>query len=88
MRKPTYTIYDNVSQIFNWPFAAYNDADAIRSFTQNIEREMMERKNEFSLYTNGFYDDNTGTWEPSEPTCIFRGSEIGKEETLKVVNDG
>lgn len=80
MRKPTYTVFDNVSKIFNWPFAAFNVDDAIRSFTNTITKEIPERINEFSLYHNGFYDDNTGVWEAIEPTCIFRGSEISKQE--------
>jgi hypothetical protein len=86
MRKPTYTVFDSVSQIYNWPFAAFNDEDAKRSFSTSILKELPERAQEFSLWHNGYYDDNTGMWEPTELVCIYRGSEIDKPN-LKAVNN-
>lgn len=79
MRKSTYTIYDNISKIFNWPFAAFNDDDAIRTFSLTIKEKLSERTTEFSLFHNGYYDDSTGVWEPEEPHCVLRGNEINFE---------
>ena len=86
MRKPTYSVFDNVSKVFNYPYAAINEPDAVRSFSNSIAKEIPERCNEFALYHNGWYDDTTGVWESMEPTCVFRGSEISelKEEAKKL----
>jgi hypothetical protein len=88
MKKPTYSIRDNIAKFFNFPFMAMNDDDAIRSFTNSIKKEMPDRLEEYSLYHNGWFDDSTGAFESLEPTVIFRGIDINTKPKLEEVSNG
>jgi hypothetical protein len=87
MVKSTYTIYDTISKVFNWPFTAHNDQDAIRSFSNSITKEIPDRAIEFVLYKNGEYDDSTGIFTSFEPVPVFRGSEIDNNNNLRDVSN-
>jgi hypothetical protein len=90
MKLELYSIYDTIADVFNKPFAAHNDADAIRAFTQSFEQGNKANKNDYVLYSLGSYNDGNGEIKPVVPLKVFSGFDIGKEqeeekETVKVV---
>jgi hypothetical protein len=89
-----YAIYDTVADVFNKPFTAHNDADAIRAFSQSFEQGNKANKQDYVLYHIGEYNDSDGSLYPgtkdsnSNPMKIYSGFDIGKdqtEENIKVV---
>ena len=77
MKKSIYTIYDSVSEVFNNPFVAINNASAIRSFQDGLADQ--PHKEDYHLYHCGDYNDNTGILTPNNvPERIWSGTE--KEE--------
>jgi hypothetical protein len=84
MIKQLYTIRDTVADIFNRPFVAHNDADAIRAFTQSFEKGGQGNKEDYVLYHIGSYNDSNGIIDTVEPIRVYSGLDI-KEEKLKAV---
>jgi hypothetical protein len=79
-----YSIYDSVSEIFNKPFPAHNDADATRAFDDSLMES--KRKNEYVLYYLGDFNDTTGQINKAqEPVKVKSGFEVGKEEKVTAV---
>jgi hypothetical protein len=93
MRMQLYAIYDTIADVFNKPFTAHNDADAIRAFTQSFEQGNQANKEDFVLYHLAEYDDSNGCIHPgskdsnNNPMKIYSGFDIGKqaEEPVKAV---
>jgi hypothetical protein len=87
MKLELYAIYDTIADVFNKPFTAHNDADAIRAFTQSFEQGNQANKNDYVLYSLGSYNDGSGEISPVVPLKVYSGFDIGKqaEETVKAV---
>jgi hypothetical protein len=87
MRLQLYSIYDTIADVFNKPFTAHNDADAIRAFTQSFEQGNQANKNDYVLYHLGEYNDANGEIEAITPLKTYSGFDIGKqtEEAVKAV---
>jgi hypothetical protein len=87
MKLELYAIYDTIADVFNKPFTAHNDADAIRAFTQSFEQGNKANKEDYVLYSLGSYNDANGEITPVVPLKVYSGFDIGKqaEEPVKVV---
>jgi hypothetical protein len=87
MRLQLYAIYDTIADVFNKPFTAHNDADAIRAFTQSFEQGNKANKEDYVLYSIGEYNDGNGEIKPNVPVKIYSGFDIGKQadEPVKAV---
>jgi hypothetical protein len=87
MRMQLYAIYDTIADIFNKPFTAHNDSDAIRAFTQSFEQGNQHNKADYVLYHLGEINDSNGEITPVTPLKIYSGLDIGKqvEEPVKAV---
>jgi hypothetical protein len=80
MKLELYAIYDTIADVFNKPFTAHNDADAIRAFTQSFEQGNQANKNDYVLYSVGSYNDGSGEITPVVPLKVYSGFDIGKEK--------
>jgi hypothetical protein len=87
MKLELYAIYDTIADVFNKPFTAHNDADAIRAFTQSFEQGNKANKEDYVLYSLGCYNDGNGEITPVVPLKVYSGFDIGKqaEEPVKAV---
>lgn len=74
MKLNLYSIYDNVAKVFNKPFVALNDGDAMRTFGQAIQS--IPHKNDYVLYALGSYTDHDGVIVPMEPVRILSGFDV------------
>jgi hypothetical protein len=84
MIRPLYCIYDTVAEVFNKPFPAHNDADAMRAFEDSLKESL--RKDEYVLYYLGDFNDANGTINKAqEPMKIQAGLDI-KTKNLEAVN--
>jgi hypothetical protein len=79
MRMQLYAIYDTVADIFNKPFTAHNDSDAIRAFTQSFEQGNQANKQDYVLYHLGEYNDGNGEITPVVPLKVYSGFDIGNK---------
>lgn len=84
MKSGLYTIRDDVMAIYNNPFAQINDATAIRSFNNELERGgpdslFSSHPADFSLYRIGYFDNESGclTVEPV-PTLVIAGRDLAR----------
>ena len=83
MKVNLYSIYDTVAQVFNKPFTAHNDADAISSFVEASNNNANAHKDDYCLYAVGDWDDNNGTITPQKaPTKIYSGLDIKTDDTV------
>ena len=75
MKRPMYSVYDSVAEIFNKPFPAHNDADAIRVFEKSIEESGFEKERctDYSLFRIGVFDDNVGEFLPEKALKVSQG---------------
>lgn len=77
-----YSVYDRAAGIYNAPFMAHSDRDAIRSFTlamQNAPADTPQSTNpgDFELFRVGSYDQNAGLLFSETPVImIFRALDI------------
>ena len=74
MKQNLYTIRDNIAEVFNKPFTEVNDSSAIRSFSKAIDDN--PHKDDYALYSTGFFDTDTGELEHIVPIKIYTGFEV------------
>lgn len=55
MKMNLYSIYDQVTEVFNKPFTEHNDNSARRAFEQSISKS--PSKDDYCLYHIGSYND-------------------------------
>jgi len=75
-----YMAYDRVGMVFNAPFAAINDACAIRMFKGNAKHpEIAVIADDLDLYKLGSLDPKTGEFKYADDSCkpvfLFRLAE-------------
>lgn len=81
------SIRDRKSEFFNSPFFVPNEAVAVRTFTQEVNRAddknmLFTAAEDFELYVVGVFDDATGFLSPEmhegnvRPRCIVVGSDV------------
>lgn len=81
MRYPLFSIRDSLVG-FGIPFSADNDAVAMRYFDQAIQQPnsiYSLNKNNFDLYSVGFFDTESGEIEPVQPKYICSANDFTKE---------
>lgn len=78
MLRKMYAVYDKEVNMFDRPFLARNDAEAIRMFAIEIQRAgnvINAHPAHFQLFTLGEYNDNSGQIK-SNPTVIMGALEV------------
>lgn len=91
VRQMAFSIFDEKASAYNLPFFYPQVPLAVRAFTdmlQNPNSVVSRHPADFSLYSIGSFDDNSGKLESStEPVFIARGSEILNDlKSKEVVN--
>lgn len=74
---PHFSIYDEVTQIYNLPFQAHNINDAKRMFitaSQDESTNLSKNPQDYSLYYVADYDNETGNYTTIHPKeFLLRG---------------
>lgn len=77
-----YSIYDRAAGVYNAPFRALSDRDAIRSFQQSImnadpSTPASFSPGDFDLFAIGDMDEVTGRLDALQvPEMLFRGVDV------------
>ena len=58
MKLGMYSVYDNLAEVFNRPFAETNNNTAIRAYKESTKDNPNSK--DFILYHIGHYNDNSG----------------------------
>ncbi|WNK13417.1 MAG: nonstructural protein [Microvirus sp.] len=69
-----YSVYDEVLQVFNLPFASINHRDAMRSLTSaalDPESRLAQHPKDYSLYFVATYDDSNGSYSNIQPPSLL-----------------
>ena len=77
--KILYTIFDDIAkQPIYVPQLAFNEGDAIRSFTDLFKKDgwLKDHKDNLSLYILGEYNEETMHIRSIEPKLLIKGSQI------------
>lgn len=89
-----FAVRDSVSGIYDRPFCARSEGEAIRSFgdiAQDKNHTIGMHPEHFSLWALGMYDDNTAALTPKEATFIVNAvdclSQSVEQLQLKEVDD-
>ena len=88
MKLTAYTIYDVQADRFNTPMFLANDAVAIRQIKNellNPNSQISLSPEDFKIYKNGEYDDETGEITSINPTLVTEVKDIQLPQ-LKEVN--
>lgn len=76
------SVKDNAAEAFGRPMYLQSVGVAIRSFTDEVNREdkdnsLYHHPDDFDLYDFGVFDDSTGKFELREiPNVIVRGKDV------------
>lgn len=70
MRLEIFAVFDSAAGCFNRPFFLPSKGVAIRSFTDEVNRDapdnsLFHHASDFTLHSFGVFDDNTGSFEVS-----------------------
>ena len=79
MRVFMYAIYDSCSKVYDRPWVARSDGEAMRSFgdiANDVSHPIGKHPEHFSCFCVGMFDDNTGEITPENPRCIGRAHEL------------
>lgn len=79
-----FSVYDEITCLYNLPFQAHNINDAKRIFTTALHdpsTKLHQHPADYSLYYVATYDNETGTYINNSPKeLILKGSQIALEE--------
>lgn len=91
MKLNAYTVFDQVARTYLNPFYFHNDGEAKRMFgnwLKNPELPMAAHPEDYTLYHIGYYDTDTGRFEPTDPhNLILKGSSTEPTIKLEAVNN-
>ena len=79
MRVFMYAIFDSCSKVYDRPWVARSDGEAMRSFgdiASDFSHPIGKHPEHFSCFRVGLFDDNTGEIVPENPCCIARAHEL------------
>lgn len=75
-----YSIFDQITQIYNIPFQAHNHNEAIRMFTtaaSDPSTNLSKNTSDYDLYYIASYDNETGDYTYQNPKeLILKGSSL------------
>lgn len=75
-------MYDSAAQMFGRPFFVQTVGIAIRSFSDEIQRQapdndLFKHPDDFTLYHLGAFDDSLGAFSlPEQPVMLIRGKDL------------
>lgn len=82
-----YSVYDEITKLFNLPFASINQNDAIRTIrmaAQDSTHPLHKSAQDYSLYSIGIYDDTTGQYTNHNiPDLVIRVSQLKHENNIE-----
>ena len=91
MRLFMYAIYDSCSKVYDRPWVARSDGEAIRGFgdvANDTDHPIGKHPEHFTCFRIGLFDDNTGEMVPENPTAVARAHELLRNlETGRVAAD-
>lgn len=85
MKRVIVAVYDNASQMFGQPFFVTAIGQALRSFTDEVNRpaqdnQLYQHPEDFSLYHIGYFEEETAVFTPPDegvgPRRLVRGQEV------------
>lgn len=79
MKLQVYAVLDKAVGAFTRPFFLRTRGEAIRSFTeacQDEKTDFCKHPDDFVLYYNGVFDDNTGMFDSIEPERVIGAREV------------
>jgi len=88
MKLELYSIYDTIADVFNKPFTAHNDKDAMRAFTQSFEQGGKANKEEYVLYKIGAFNDSNGELNATVPLKVMSGLDIKSKQDMSIHSVG
>lgn len=94
MQMTIYAIRDSKTEMYNRPFYAVAEGEAVRNFTDLVNDPTTtpgRHPADFALYRIGSYDDVSALIEGHSPVCIVTGNEclgIQETKTLEEVANG
>lgn len=78
-----YSVYDVKTRLYQIPFPAFNDGDAIRRMSDEVNLKdcpVARHPEDYLLFVLGEYDDQNGKLSPFEsPEQVIAFSELKKE---------
>lgn len=81
-RMPMVCTKDRALDVYASPFAARTTADAVRSFTDEVNSDptrsaVARHPDDYDLYIIGHYEQETGTLHPmAAPELVVRGKDL------------
>lgn len=81
MKQVVVAVFDRAAQLFGRPFFVQASGQAIRSFTDEVNRkdeqrgEFARHPDDFDLWQLAVYDDGQGQFEP-EQKMLVRGKDV------------
>lgn len=82
MKQVVVAVFDRASQLFGRPFFVAAPGQAIRSFTDEVNRKDSERgefarhPDDFDLWLLAEYDDNLGAFDCGVQKMLVRGKDV------------
>ena len=74
-----FAIYDSCSGVYDRPWFARSEAEAVRGFSglaQNADHIIGQHPEHFKLYRIGTFDDNTGQFDGVAPVHVANAHEL------------
>jgi len=81
MKVKVFAIWDDAAKAYMVPFFMQNDAVAVRSFGNAVnkaESQLYQNPESYSLFTFGDFDDNSGVFRVAEATLLVTGKELSR----------
>jgi hypothetical protein len=83
MKLFVFGVFDSVSKVYDRPWCARSEGEAVRSFgdlASDAEHPLGKHPEHYSLFEIGSYDDNTGELLSTVPVrCVARAHELVAE---------
>lgn len=79
MKHFVFVVHDSCSGVYDRPFIARSEADAVRSFgdiAMDANHMIGKHPEHFRLFCLGTYDDNSGVIDPSPPIHVVNAIDL------------
>lgn len=80
MKQIVCSVFDSAAQVFGRPFFVVAKGQAVRSFTDEVQRqapdnELARHPEDFTLYAVAEFDDAYGSFNAFQPEVLIRGKD-------------